>query len=126
MPSCFLRPCIHPGCRKYAVKGESYCENHLKLVKSARERFRLSAYQRGYDSRWAKARKAYLTAHPLCVECLKSGTITPATDVDHIIPHKGDKTLFWDEKNWQALCHECHSRKTASEDGGFGNGRKAT
>nr|DAK90259.1 MAG TPA: HNH endonuclease bacteriophage, HNH Endonuclease, DNA.52A [Caudoviricetes sp.] len=28
---------------------------------------------------------------------------------------------MWDQSNWQALCHECHSRKTAKENGGFGN-----
>jgi hypothetical protein len=22
-------------------------------------------------------------------------------ELDHIIPHKGDPVLFWDEKNWQ-------------------------
>jgi 5-methylcytosine-specific restriction protein A len=29
--------------------------------------------------------------------------------------------LFWDQSNWQPLCHTCHSKKTAREDGGFGN-----
>jgi 5-methylcytosine-specific restriction protein A len=43
-----------------------------------------------------------------------------ATDVDHRIAHKGDMTLFWDPANWQGLCHDCHSYKTALEDGGFG------
>ena len=28
--------------------------------------------------------------------------------VDHIKPHKGDETLFWDETNWQALCKPHH------------------
>ncbi|WP_144469068.1 HNH endonuclease signature motif containing protein, partial [Bacillus pumilus] len=37
-------------------------------------------------------------------------------------PHKGDKKLFWDSSNWQPLCASCHNRKTAKEDGGFGNG----
>jgi len=46
--------------------------------------------------------------------------IRPATLVDHIIPHRGDNNLFWDEDNWQALCTECHAIKTAKEDGGFG------
>ncbi|WP_407496877.1 HNH endonuclease [Pseudooceanicola sp. MF1-13] len=35
--------------------------------------------------------------------------------MDHITPHKGDRKLFWDRSNWQALCHACHSRKTARE-----------
>jgi 5-methylcytosine-specific restriction protein A len=33
--------------------------------------------------------------------------------VDHVIPHKGDRALFWDEaNNWQALCARCHALKT--------------
>lgn len=40
--------------------------------------------------------------------------------VDHIIPHKGDMELFWDRNNWQAMAKECHDKKTATEDGGFG------
>lgn len=40
--------------------------------------------------------------------------------VDHIIPHRGDMKLFWDEDNWQSLCKHCHDVKTAKEDGGLG------
>ena len=36
-------------------------------------------------------------------------------------PWLADRSLLYDERNLQALCHECHSRKTATEDGGFGN-----
>ena len=75
-----------------------------------------STSSRGYGSRWQKARKRYLNAHPLCVECMKVGKYVRATDVDHVMPHRGDLDLFWDENNWQALCHSCHSRKTRSED----------
>ena len=67
---------------------------------------------RGYDTRWRKARKAFLQLHPLCAECMKEGKLTPATVVDHIVPHRGDPRLFWDEKNWQPLCKDCHDRKT--------------
>ncbi len=28
--------------------------------------------------------------------------------------------LFWDRANWQPMNRVCHSRKTATEDGGFG------
>lgn len=24
--------------------------------------------------------------------------------VDHIVPHKGDQSLFWNERNWQSCC----------------------
>ncbi len=69
---------------------------------------------RGYDARWRIARKRYLSQHPLCVECLKENKLTPATVVDHIVPHRGDQKLFWDESNWQPLCKDCHDRKTGS------------
>jgi 5-methylcytosine-specific restriction enzyme A len=80
-----------------------------------------TASQRGYGSRWQKARATYLLAHPLCVECGKSGRLTVATVVDHITPHKGDQSLFWNHDNWQSLCKQCHDIKTAREDGAFGN-----
>lgn len=61
--------------------------------------------------------------HPFCVECEKEGREEPATQTDHIIPHKGDMKLFWDRKNWQGLCDHHHSVKTDKEDGGFGRRR---
>ena len=57
-----------------------------------------------------------LKGHPLCVECLKAGRYVKATDVDHIKPHRGDSILFWDQRNWQPLCHRHHSIKTRNED----------
>lgn len=84
--------------------------------KARAERNRPSARARGYDNAWERESKAYLAIHPRCVVCGK-----PATVVDHVVPHKGDKRLFWDRSNWQPLCASCHGRKTASEDGGFGH-----
>ena len=65
----------------------------------------------------------FLAAHPLCDLCQRDGRVMPAAVVDHITPHRGDQTLFWDESNWQPLCKRCHDTKTAREDGGFGNAR---
>lgn len=85
---------------------------------------RESSAKRGYGRAWQKAREGFLRKHPLC-ECDKcqAGTlrVRAATVVDHIIPHRGDKKLFWDRNNWQAMAASCHSKKTAREDGGFGN-----
>jgi len=39
----------------------------------------------------------------------KRGRFELATVVDHIIPHRGDLGLFWDEENWQSLCGTCHN-----------------
>ncbi|MBQ9664807.1 MAG: HNH endonuclease [Oscillospiraceae bacterium] len=112
MPSRPNTPCRHPGCPALVPYGQKYCDKH-KLLHPEEVR---SASARGYGRAWQKARQRYLAAHPLCVECMKEGKYVKATDVDHIIPHRGDKRLFWDEGNWQALCHSHHSIKTRNED----------
>lgn len=43
----------------------------------------------------------------------------PAAVTDHIVPHRGDQTLFWAEWNFQALSKRQHDTKTATADGGF-------
>lgn len=110
----FMPPtnCKHSRCNKLVPYGERYCEEHKPLHKSDRD----SASKRGYNSRWQKARLKYLHSHPLCVLCREQGRLTEATVVDHIIPHRGDQKLFWDESNWQALCKPCHDKKTWNED----------
>jgi 5-methylcytosine-specific restriction protein A len=111
-------PCGYPCCP--ALTQERYCSKHKRMVRKQYEQNRGSSYQRGYDHRWRKRRLSFLKEHPLCVACLKEDRTTPASVVDHIHPHKGETTLFWDESNWQALCKPCHDRKTALQDGGFG------
>ena len=127
------KPCAHPGCREWALPGRSYCAKHqaehdaarkeahermLREISQARaeaqkekDKRRGTAAARGYDSAWNRARKAYIIRHPLCAVCG-----APATDVDHIKPHKGDKKIFWDSSNWQPLCHSCHAKKTYREN----------
>jgi 5-methylcytosine-specific restriction protein A len=79
-----------------------------------------------HSKRWRTERAAFLNDHPLCAECERSGTIRPASVVDHRDPHHGDETVFWDESRWQALCASCHGRKTTATDGGFGNARRSS
>jgi 5-methylcytosine-specific restriction protein A len=81
---------------------------------------RKTAHQRGYDSRWRKARLSFLADHPLCAQCEQAGKTEAATVVDHVVSHKGDQSLFWDSSNWRPLCKRCHDVKTATTDGGFG------
>ncbi|WP_207779294.1 HNH endonuclease signature motif containing protein [Zavarzinia aquatilis] len=76
---------------------------------------RESAASRGYGRKWQAARLGFLASHPLCRECGEIGRVTPATEVDHIQPHRGDQGLFWDRTNWQPLCKSHHSAKTARE-----------
>jgi 5-methylcytosine-specific restriction protein A len=118
MPLAAPTPCRQPGCSAL-VASAGYCTAHKRQVRKQQDEQRGSSASRGYGHRWRKAREAYLRAHPLCAECERHDRLTPATDVDHITPHRGDMALFWDSTNWQSLCHTCHSSKTAREDGGF-------
>jgi len=119
VPEAPKRPCAKAGCG--ALTRSRYCENHSKEEHQRYDRERGTAAQRGYDSRWRKARIGFLRKHPLCVHCEREGVVGAATVVDHIKPHRGDKAVFWDRSNWQPLCKSHHDAKTAREDGGFGN-----
>lgn len=115
-------PCRASGCPALVKDGSGYCSKHARPKEIVK---RESAAKRGYGHAWRKAREGYLRSHPLCVACKERGIVSAAEHVDHIEPHNGDQQKFWDKGNWQGLCTPCHSRKTASEDGGFGN-RKAS
>lgn len=118
-PQRAKRPCLVSSCKEY-VTNQGYCDNHQDKIRK-KDRERGTAHQRGYDARWEKERLEHLAEHPLCADHQKRGYIEVATVVDHIIPHKGDKDLFWDKNNWQSLCKSCHDRKTQLEDRGSWN-----
>jgi 5-methylcytosine-specific restriction enzyme A len=84
-------------------------------VKRELDRERPSAARRGYGPRWRRARTAFLALHPLCAACGALGRVAGATLVDHVVPHRGDQRLFWDERNWAPSCKACHDAKTARE-----------
>lgn len=97
-------------------------KTHSQLLREKNGRpkdTRPSRHERGYDSKWDKARLHFLAHHPLCAQCEREGRTTAATVVDHVIPHKGDMVLFWDSGNWQSLCARHHNIKTSNE-GAFG------
>ena len=71
---------------------------------------RPSAALRGYDRRWRRLRRMVLAREPLCRVCGEKGMLTPATQVDHIVPlADGGDNAF---ENLQSLCATCHSQKT--------------
>lgn len=72
--------------------------------KARHDETRPTARERGYDTKWDRARADFLAEHPKCVACGE-----PATVVDHVVPHRGDRKLFWRRSNWQPLCTRCHS-----------------
>lgn len=115
MPISAPKPCRHPGCQAL-VRGAAYCDQHRKAVEKQYDERRGSSSQRGYNSRWQKARETFLRRHPLCKMCEAEGRLTPATIVDHIIPHRGDQALFWDTGNWQPLCKPHHDKVKQAEE----------
>jgi 5-methylcytosine-specific restriction enzyme A len=119
-----MRYCLRPGCSAKVLHG--YCRAHRQQL----ERGRGSSNARGYTWQWGKRAKRFLDHYPLCgmrpdnlapvmSACYRDGIRTPATVVDHVVPHRQDPVLFNDEAgNWQALCASCHSRKTRTENQG--------
>jgi 5-methylcytosine-specific restriction protein A len=65
---------------------------------------RRNSRDRGYTTEWNKASAAHLRASPICRYCGE-----PATLVDHLYPHRGDQTIFWNRMYWVSSCARCHS-----------------
>lgn len=131
MPFAPKRPCPGAGLRRNSCpnlisRGEKYCSTCMPAAtkeKHAQSRQYEARPERQWmkSTRWRKAREIFLNEHPLCAECLKEHRDEPGTVVDHIKPHHGDYELFWSVDNWQSLCAQHHSSKTAREDGGYSN-----
>ena len=115
------RVCAKPGCGRTAKEGQKYCEKHMGTQNNAEnrkiftQRGKSSQWHHLYESNeWRKRRAQFLKKYPRCFICGN-----PATIADHIVPHRGDLTLFYDESNLQPMCQSCHSRKTLKENNNF-------
>ncbi len=116
MPNAAARPCRHPGCGALVRDGSGYCPAHLRDTRINRfgDDRRGSATERGYGSAWTKSRNRILQRDcGLCQPCRQAGLVTPARQVDHIVPKTAGGTD--DESNLQAICVQCHKAKTARE-----------
>ena len=111
MPKAPLHPCSYPGCNNLVEEGR--CDLHKVTTDQTWQRD--PQRQALYGRRWKKIRAAHLAGSPWCVRCLEDGIYTPATDVDHIVDHKGDPELFYTGA-LQSLCHKHHSEKTIAEN----------
>ena len=107
MPAGALRECRVPRCPGYADRLSGLCPDHRPRDADSKRRRAL----RTSDRRFRWMRLAFLRLHPMCALCRTA----PATDLDHIQPHRDDPRLFWDQSNWQALCGVCHGRKSQRE-----------
>lgn len=122
MASKPIRPCAHPGCRELVRTG--YCDKHRP-----KDRQRRSAAAADWHTWYTlpiwvnDLRPQQLLREPFCRECSRRAALeglphlsrVRATDVDHVVPHRGVWSRFIDRSNLQSLCHSCHSRKTMAE-----------
>jgi 5-methylcytosine-specific restriction enzyme A len=67
-----------------------------------------SARDRGYSHEFDRASVAFKFAHPLCLGCEAVGRVQATEVTDHIVPHKGDMVIFWDQSRWQPACRFHH------------------
>lgn len=139
MPTSALHPCPQVGCPHLVGTG-SPCPDHNQRTRLSTgipfAQTQATAAQRGYGARWQRRSTAFKRRHPFCgmrpngqrpvmSKCFDEGKTTLVLgqdergigrgQVDHVIPHRGNQKLFWDELgNWQSLCRTCGSRKSGA------------
>mgnify|MGYP001036460122 CR=1 FL=1 len=94
-----------------ASKPKSFRPSHLGTLQQSQRDYearRGSARERGYTARWDRAAAAFKRDNPLCIGCEAVDLVELVSVVDHVIPHKGDDALFWDQANWQPCCTKHH------------------
>ena len=106
MPSAAPTFCSVPTCPNIGTyKGR--CAQHARVQERTRYN---SAIRKWYCSEyWKNLRASVLAQYPICVDC----GMAPSTMVDHREPHRGQYAVFWNRANLQAMCADCHGRKTA-------------
>jgi 5-methylcytosine-specific restriction protein A len=96
MPSAALQECRRPLCGNFAERG-GFCAEHAC---EAAQSFIFDKSLTPANKRFRWMRKAFLSAHPICNMCEHES----ASVLDHIIPHRGSRELFWCTGNRQGLC----------------------
>ena len=106
MPYKPNRPCRAPGCPHLVNNTTGYCPVHSKQAD-----IRGSAAERGYDNTWAKIRRQFLMANPLCSVCQQAGRTQIAEVVHHINRNPKD----CDVSNLVGLCVDCHAKEHSKD-----------
>ena len=113
-----MRVCAAPTCPELIETGR-WCDEHrpsrTREYRSAESKARQKQYG---TQRWREFAKRYIAQHPTCVRC---GQLSK--HCDHVDGEGLSGPRAWDPDNLQALCHSCHSYKTAIADGSFGRAR---
>lgn len=109
--------CSATGCNRLTEGNNKYCSLHQYLNTRDEEKRReyfasaTSDFQHLYASaKWKALQESQLRNYPQCEKCGDK-----ATEVHHVIPHRGNEDLFYDPSNLISLCHTCHSEETRKE-----------
>jgi len=113
------RTCGAPSCRAIAEQGKQHCAEHHDYAEDHEKQQKEKRWWSKWyaTSQWSNLRKLVLGRDPIC--CWNEhgeACIKPSTIVDHIRPHRGDRSLWADLNNLQGLCAHHHGVKTARED----------
>lgn len=109
------------ACPRHGLHRGGRCTKCRRDRQRRHDAQRPSAADRGYGAKWHANSKAFLAANPNCRDCGR-----PATQADHA-PVSRRQLVAEGIPNpdaWSHLeprCHACHSRRTATHDGGFGH-----
>lgn len=105
-----LKRCNPPIC--YTLTREKRCPACIQL-KPKRKHTRGDPFYSG--RKWRRLRRAFLAENPTCLFCAERGLLQAAEDVDHIETRRDRPDREYDWANLRALCHSCHSRRTARD-----------
>lgn len=107
-----LKPCRHPGCT--VLTPDKYCKAHARqhyaeYFARLREHSSSDAWAWMYGTKeWQRRRADQLRRHPWCQA---PGCHERATEVDHVVAHRGDWKAFITGE-LQSLCKRHHVAKT--------------
>lgn len=84
-------------------------ERHCERCRPRQVRSKTTA-ERGYDHRWRDLSERKRRENPLCEECEREGTVTPATEVHHVVPIAQAPHLRLQWANLMSVCSACHAK----------------
>lgn len=109
---------------KPVLKPLSHRVSKLGAYENEQQRFRQrdesQAYRKWYKTaRWQKLRMSVLIRDLFTCQMPSCGRIVAGTSklvCDHKTAHRGGEALFWDERNLQCLCKDCHDAIKQQEE----------
>jgi 5-methylcytosine-specific restriction protein A len=106
--------CHHPGCNNLIPTSERYCAQHKRepapLFSNA---VRYKYDELYHTTQWRKLCDKVLREQPHCSKCGSTNNL----QVHHIIPHRGNEELFFNENNLTVVYAACHRILTNREIG---------